>query len=266
MPASRKAAMVRAARAAGDIIRARFGRAHLKERKADKSIVTEVDRRAEEEIIRILTRDFPYRVIAEESGARGAESEYTWVIDPLDGTSNFTRGIPLFCTSIALLRGGEACMGVIYHPITDELFFAGETGEATLNGRPVRAARAAQPKSYIFHDALHASADIGEFFSRITPVFSGEKRSERNIGTSALALAYVASCKGDAFIGYGQELWDVAAALLICGRAGLTVTDWEGRPWRRGASGLLVADAGLHRTLVRLLRKREGDGQRGASR
>jgi myo-inositol-1(or 4)-monophosphatase len=249
---SHKAAMVEAARIAGAILREQFGKHIGSSLKSNMSLVTELDVDVEKRIIASLRSRFPYRVLAEESGEQNASSQYEWVIDPLDGTSNFVRGIPLFCVSIALVRERVIEAGIVYQPYTEELFAAERGKGAQRNGERIRGGKPSL-KTYVFHDIAQYSEGHEEASRRAARVFDATVRSERSIGTAALALAYVAAGKADAFVGFGQKAWDVAAGVVLCREAGLTVTNWDGEPWRLEGESTLAAPKGLHNELVREL-------------
>ncbi len=154
-----------AAYAAGEILRAGFGRTHEIQHKGANDIVTEVDRTAEAKIVDLLRSVFPgYGFLTEESGTIPSETDGRWIVDPLDGTVNYSRGFPCFCVSIAFERNGELEVGVIYDPLRDELYTASRGGGATLNGKAVVVSKTKAPSSAVIstgfpYDAWSSSHD-----------------------------------------------------------------------------------------------------------
>ena len=195
---------------------ARIGRIDFK---GSKDIVTDVDRRSEELILRALQRSFPGDAwLAEESGAAGSSSR-TWLVDPLDGTINFANGIPIYCVSIGLVVAGRPAVGVIHDPIRGETICATETGRSLLNGLPVTASRKDRLEDYVISMTL----DLERLAQR-GPGLNRAVRVHRRLGSSALALAWVGCARFDGFVQTENlSAWDVAAAGLIAERAGARV-------------------------------------------
>ena len=223
--------MVKAARAAGNVILrhvARLDTLNVVE-KARQDYASEVDTLAETEIIRELRRAFPdYAILAEESGAMG-KGRFTFVIDPLDGTSNFLRGFPHWCVSIGLLENGEPVHGVIYDPLRNEIFTASRGAGAFLNDRRLRVAT---------RNNLDGAMLITGFppreRTRLAPQLDtigkllGEAEDIRRTGSAALDLAYVACGRADAYFEAGVKPWDIAAGVLLVREAGGRCMDFRG--------------------------------------
>lgn len=230
----RKAALtiaIKAARAAGDIIIRSIPRlTSIKpESKAQYDFTSEVDRAAEAEIVRELKRSFPgHSILAEEGGASG-NSPIRWVIDPLDGTHNFLRGLPHYCVSIAQTERGEPVVGVIYDPIRDEIFAASKGSGATLNDRRIRVAQrldlngALLCTGFPFRQRQHIDEHLAQTRAMLT-------RAEdiRRTGSAALDLAWVASGRLDGYWESGLKPWDMAAGVLLVREAGGRCTDFAG--------------------------------------
>lgn len=225
---------VKAARRAGTIItRAAMNLERLTiTRKAHSDFVSEVDRAAEEAIIKILLDAYPdHSILAEESGKSGqvGKSEYQWIIDPLDGTTNFLHGFPKYCVSIALLYRGVLSQAVIYDPVSDELFTASRGGGAFLNDHRIRVSKRIQlgesliGTGFPFRDFIHMEAYLAMFMDLI-PKTAGIRRP----GSAALDLAYVAAGRYDGFWETGLAPWDIAAGCLLILEAGGMVSDLEG--------------------------------------
>jgi myo-inositol-1(or 4)-monophosphatase len=189
--------------------------------KQRNDFVTEVDRLAEHEIIRVIHRAYPdHAILAEESGAQG-DNEYEWVIDPLDGTTNFLHGFPQFAVSIALRHRGRLDQAVVYDPLRQELFTASRGSGATLNDRRIRVSRAngltgsLLGTGFPFRQQQHLDAYL-EMFRVLFPDAAGIRRA----GAAALDLAYVAAGRLDGFWEIGLSPWDIAAGALLVLEAG----------------------------------------------
>ncbi len=188
-----------------------------------RDLVTEADKRSEAIIVETITRRFPeHRILAEEGTGTGGTGEYRWIIDPLDGTTNFAHSYPLFCVSIAVERAGEMLVGVVFAPYLRELFVASRGEGATLNGRPLAVSRTTElPKALLctgFPYRLDASANNLSHWSNFVLRSQGTRRD----GAAALDLCYVAAGRYDGFWEFSLSPWDMAAGALIVQEAGGT--------------------------------------------
>ena len=226
---------VRAARRAGAIINraARDVDVLPVTRKRHNDFVTEVDKSAEQAIIDILHRAYPdHAILAEESGATAGtagESEYTWIIDPLDGTTNFIHGFPQYAVSIGLKHKGVLAQGVVYDPTKNELFTATRGRGAYLNDRRIRVSKRTQLNETLIGTGFpfRDFADLDEYlpmFREITARTAGIRRA----GAAALDIAYVAAGRLDGFWEMGLSPWDMAAGALLVQEAGGLVGDFHG--------------------------------------
>jgi len=214
---------VRAARAAGNIIIRQFDRAQdlPASEKSKNDYVTEVDRQAEAVIIDTLLKAYPkHAILAEESGTRG-NSEYVWIIDPLDGTTNFMHGFPHFAVSIALQHKGKLQQAVIYDPLRQELFTTSRGDGAYLNDRRIRVSKRKNLDGALLGTGFPfgESANIDRFLDTcrtLMPVTAGIRRA----GAATLDLAYVACGRLDGFWEFGLKPWDIAAGALLIEEAG----------------------------------------------
>lgn len=222
---------VKAARRAGNIInRASLDLDRLTiSKKTHNDYVSEVDRAAEDAIIEILLEAYPdHQILAEESGARGS-SEYQWIIDPLDGTTNFLHGFPQYAVSIALLHKGALTQAVIYDPNRNDLFTATKGRGAYLNDRRLRVGKQLYLKEALigtgfpYRDFSHIEAYIG-IFRDLLQKSAGLRRP----GSAALDLAYTAAGRFDGFFEIGLNAWDIAAGCLLVQESGGLVGDFEG--------------------------------------
>jgi myo-inositol-1(or 4)-monophosphatase len=226
---------VKAARRAGAIInRAAFdGTALAVRSKQANDFVTQVDQAAENAIIDIVRRAYPaHAILAEESGATAsASADYRWVIDPLDGTTNFIHGFPQYCVSIALQHRGVTSHAVVYDPSRNELFTASRGGGAFLNERRMRVTRCPHLKEALlgtgfpFKELSRLDLYVRQLRTMMTTT-AGVRRA----GAAALDLAYVAAGRLDAFWEMGLSPWDMAAGALLIQEAGGLVGDFAGEP------------------------------------
>ncbi len=225
----------------------------MAESKGDKGIVTEFDTRAEQAIVETLLANSAYSILGEESGLSDRQSEAIWVIDPIDGTTNFARGLPLFAVSIALMRGHDIVLGVIFNPTTNEYFFAEQGQGAYRNGRRIQVSSVQEPtRAVVCLERGYGEEDVrrmAEIFRRL-----GAKYNFRILGTTALELCTVAAGLTDAFISSGDELWDFAAGVLLVQEAGGKFTDWRGDQWHGRDSFIFASNGHLHELLLKEIR------------
>jgi myo-inositol-1(or 4)-monophosphatase len=214
-----------------------------------KGLITETDLKAEKAILDILSSKSNYGIISEESGLVDKSSGLKWVIDPLDGTNNFARSIPLFAVSIGLMDGNESLLGVIIDPINNKEYYATKEGGAFCNRKKIVLQKfdtAYIPMLFLNHG--YAEVDRTKFKE-----LSKRLASDFNIlklGTTAVELCYVASGSVDGFICSGDELWDFAAGIVIAQEAGCIFTDWQGNPWDGKGNHLLISRPEIHRKLI----------------
>ncbi|KAG9556185.1 hypothetical protein KCV01_g22145, partial [Aureobasidium melanogenum] len=223
----------RAARSAGNIILRYMNRIEglsvVEKQRMD--FASEVDRLAEAEIVKELRRAYPtHAIVGEESGQIGKSGPLTWVIDPLDGTHNYLRGIPHFSVSIALLDKGEPVYGVVFDPLRDELFTASKGDGAYLNDRRIRVGRrdsiagALLGTGYPYRARNHLESQLA-----MTSALLREAEDIRRMGSAALDLAYVAAGRLDGYFEPGLQVWDIAAGALLVREAGGVYNDFAGR-------------------------------------
>jgi myo-inositol-1(or 4)-monophosphatase len=223
---------IRAAHRAGDFIVRKINKIpDLKvEVKAQNDYVTEVDREAEAIIIEELLKAYPgHGIVAEESGVIEAEAEYRWIIDPLDGTTNYLHGFPHYAVSIACEHLGKLTQGVIYDPIKQELFAASRGDGATLNNRRIRVGNLRTLEGALIATGFpFKNPDKLDEFLRLFNAFFSSVSDIRRAGSAALDMAYVAAGRLDGYWESGLNAWDLAAGALIVREAGGLVTDYSG--------------------------------------
>ena len=247
---------VPAARRAGDLIVRNMDRAAGLEIgvKGKNDYVTEVDRLAESVIIEALQKAYPdHGIMAEESGETG-DSEYTWVIDPLDGTTNFLHGFPQFAVSIALLHRGRPQQGVIYDPLRQELFTASRGRGAQLNNRRIRVSSrvgldgALLGTGFPFREYQHL-----DVYLQTMKAFIASTSGIRRAGAAALDLAYVACGRLDGFWESGLKLWDIAAGCLLIEEAGGLVGDFAGGTDHLESGDIVAAPAKVFKPMLQVI-------------
>ena len=233
-------------------------------RKGPGDFVTAADLKAEKTIRSELNKKRPgYNFIMEESGRVDAGSQHTWVLDPIDGTANFTHGHPHFAISLALETDGQLQAGVIYAPATEELFTAERGRGAFLNDRRIRVAgRSALDDCLVVAEIPHLSkAGHGDALKRQRELMS-RVAGIRAMGSAALALAYVASGRMDAYIDHGLSSWDVAAGLLLLREAGGFASAWEAKESIYDSGRIVAGNEQVHRQLRAILAGKEERGSR----
>ncbi|XQA74779.1 inositol monophosphatase family protein [Xanthomonas sacchari] len=223
--------MVKAARLAGNVLLRHINRLEALNvvQKDSMDYASEVDADAEKVIVKELRRAYPdYGVMGEESGVQGG-GRYMWVIDPLDGTSNYLRGFPHYCVSIALVENGEPVDAVIFDPLRNELFTASRGNGAVLNDRRIRVSERKELNGAMVHTGF-APRERKRTSPQLKCVDALLVQAEdiRRTGSAALDLAYVACGRSDAYFEAGVKAWDIAAGVLLVREAGGRVTDFKG--------------------------------------
>jgi myo-inositol-1(or 4)-monophosphatase len=255
---------------AGDLLRDTIGRVERIDYKSARDVVTEADHESEALILDAIRGKHPTdAILAEETGEHHAVSGEAptsgrgrvWIVDPLDGTVNYANGIPFFCVSIGLIVDGRPALGIIHDPTRDETFAATADGPAMLSGSLGQGSHAieASDKERLSDFVISMSLNGRAVATRARTVRKAI-RIPRTMGSAALALAYVANGRFDAFIQQGGlSAWDIAAAGLIAERGGAVVTSIDGGPWfdiahAPASIGILAAPAAHHGTLLGLVR------------
>jgi myo-inositol-1(or 4)-monophosphatase len=247
------------ARGAATILREGYGRAEQVEFKGVVDLVTEWDRRSEHYIVESLRAVFPdhaYR--AEESGADNRLSEFEWVIDPLDGTTNFAHGLPVFAVSIALTHLARPVAGVVVDVLRDEYYTATAGGGAALNGRPIRVS-AVQPLAvgllatgFPYDVRTNPNNNVAHYAN-----FVVRSQAVRRIGSAALDLAWTAAGRFDGYWELSLNPWDILAGALIVLEAGGTVTDAQGGGDYLDGASIVASNGHIHEEMLSVLRDGE---------
>ena len=250
---------IQTARDAGSLLAERFGRALRVTNKSELDLVTDSDLASEKLIIdRIKTYHPRHAILAEESGASPsatpeAQSEWRWIIDPLDGTTNYAHGYPCFCVSIGLEHNGRMELGVIYDPMRGELFTA-ERGEgASLNGRGIHVSAINSLSAALLCTGFPYDVRERSEFARHFANFIMNAQGVRRDGAAALDLAYVACGRFDGFWEEGLKPWDVAAGSLMVEEAGGRVSKYDGGPLSIYTPPILASNGLVHEQMMRVL-------------
>jgi myo-inositol-1(or 4)-monophosphatase len=242
---------VAAAEAAGEVLWSGFGQRLDVRYKGEVDLVTEADEKAEQKIMEVLREAFPdYGMLTEESGESEGEGGSRWIVDPLDGTTNYAHGVPIFATSIALEREGEVVLGVVHDPMSEETYAAERGGGATLNGQTIQVSdadeliRALLATGFPYdRDEVSAALDLFGRFAVLT-------QSIRRLGSAALDLCYVAAGRFDGYYERGINAWDIAAGVLILEEAGGKATNYSGRELGLAGREVVASNGLLHSELV----------------
>ena len=248
---------IETARDAGRLLAERFGRSLRVTNKSELDLVTESDLASERLIIdRIKTYHPRHAILAEESGASGpadSQDEWRWIIDPLDGTTNYAHGYPCFCVSIGLERQGRMEIGVVYDPMRDELFTAERGQGASLNGRSIHVSPVDVLAGALLCTGFPYDVRERSEFARHFANFIMNAQGVRRDGAAALDLAYVACGRFDGFWEEGLKPWDVAAGSLLVEEAGGRVSKYDGAPLSLYNPPILASNGLLHDEMMRVL-------------
>lgn len=212
------------------------------------SLVTYVDKTVEQKVIARLAELLPESgFIAEEGTTDKIGEKYNWIIDPLDGTTNFIHGLPTYCVSIALQENDEIVMGVIYEPNIKECFYAWKGSKAYMNGKEISVSKAARMEDSLLATGFpYWDFNRMDAYLRILKDFTARTRGIRRIGSAAVDLAYVACGRFEAFYEYSLKPWDIAAGAFIIEQAGGVVTDFKGVRDLLSGKEILAANPHIH--------------------
>ena len=244
---------------AGKILRKHFGKARVTY-KGRADLLTQADLESQESVLALIRARFPdHDYQAEEKGSKLTGAEYVWVIDPLDGTTNYAHGYPASCTSIGLLRRGRPVVGGIYDPFRDEAFLAEAGRGARLNGKTMSVTRVNQvAKALLITGFAYDRAERSKYYIEFYRDFMTRCHDVRRSGTAALDLAWIAAGRADGFWELGLSPWDVAAGLLLVQEAGGRVSDFFGKPWasrEQFGKQTLATNGKIHKEMMTVLRR-----------
>nr|HID59655.1 inositol monophosphatase [Desulfobacterales bacterium] len=250
-----KVVALKAVGRAGEILCDYWGSTLAVEKKGSIDLVSEADIESEKAIIGIIHENFPdHSIIAEEKGSILGESRYQWVIDPLDGTTNYTHTLPIFSVSLAFLLDGELVLGIVMNPVLHELFLAQKGRGATLNNRKICVSN-----TQVLAESLLVTGfpyNLKNLEQNLIPRFKRcilASQGVRRLGSAALDLCYVACGRFDGFWEENLAPWDTAAGTLIAQESGALVTDFSCKPYDLGKKEILATNGRIHKELAALL-------------
>jgi myo-inositol-1(or 4)-monophosphatase len=247
---------IQAALKGGEIVQKCKGRIKRVGYKGVVNLVTEADRLSEDAIIKIIRKDFPeHNILTEESKRYEKELDYKWIIDPLDGTTNYAHRFPVYCISIALEKEGEIILGVVYNPVLDELFVTEKNKGAFLNGRRIHvSAQRDLSKSLLAtgfpYDIRESKVNNLDHFEN----FALRAQAIRRAGAAALDLCYLAKGIFDGFWELKLSPWDTAAGSLMVKEAGGKVTDFSGKRFSIYQKNILATNGKIHNQMMNVLK------------
>lgn len=250
----RKTAL-KAAEAAGKIMKEKVGKLSRLDYKGAFNIVTEADQASEAEIIKIIRSEFPdHQILGEESGAHRTDSKHRWLIDPIDGTTNFAHTYPFFCVSLGFEIEGEMAYGLVFNPMTNEMFHAERGKGAYLNDEKIHCSQVKTLGESLLATGFPPDSAKAKFsnmteFQKITDLCHGVRRD----GSAALDLCYVACGRMDGFWEFKLSAWDLAAGTLIVREAGGKVTAPEGSEFDINSGHVLASNSLIHDEVVSAL-------------
>jgi myo-inositol-1(or 4)-monophosphatase len=257
---------VAAAKEAGRIQKLQFGKGTRVEYKGETNPVTEVDKASEKAIVRIIRKSFPdHDVLTEETPYEGRGSPFRWIIDPLDGTTNYIREYPCFAVSIGLEVEGTMRVGVAYQPILDELFCAAKGKGAALNGRRIHVSQVSLlDRSFLCTGFPYAIRENPDLYLGYFREFIIRSFALRRPGAAVIDLCYVAAGRFDGFWEMKLQAWDVAAGSLIVTEAGGKVTDFRGQPFDIYSDEMLASNGSIHDEMLQVIKEIRQSAERRA--
>ena len=249
---------IETAREAGQVLLEKFGRKIKISKKGDIDLVTEADLASEKLIIERIRSHYPkHSILAEESGEAiisGGENTWKWIVDPLDGTTNFAHGYPCFCVTLALEHDGEIVVGVTFDPTRNELFAAEKGKGATLNNKPIHVSKTEKLSESLIITGFPYDFKQREDFAKHLTEFLLKSRGVRRDGSAAIDMAYVACGRFDGFWEEGLHAWDVAAGVLLIEEAGGRVSYYDDSKFSIYAPPICADNGLIHAEMLTILK------------
>lgn len=245
------------ARDAGNLLKEKFNSKHEVHYKGEINLVTEADKMSEDLIIAAINSSFPdHGILSEESPAQNSQAKLRWIIDPLDGTTNYAHGYPVFCVSIALENEGVIVLGVIYDPLREDMFVAVRGSGAYLNGKKLKVSPTATLSRSLlatgFPYDIRMSKDNNLNYFNLMAV---EAQAIRRAGAAALDIAYLAAGRFDGFWELKLMPWDVAAGCLMVEESGGVISDMSGGQWDISSPNVLVSNGLIHEQMISVFKR-----------
>ena len=243
-------AAIYAAKCAGKFVRDNYETTKTISVKGKHDFATNVDIEAERIIFNAL-KPHGYSFLGEESGETSSSNKKQWIVDPIDGTSNYICGIPFFAISIGLMSGNKLVLGVVYDPLRDECYWAHKGSGSYLNGQKLRVSNTLKfGESFVLIEHGRSDKAIEKYIELTKHLMTKKGTAIMRQGSTALMLCYVAKGSSPAFISYGDELYDYVAGLLIAEEAGAKVTDWVGQQWNNSSSYILASTPSVQDEII----------------
>ncbi len=244
------------AKQAGQELKRKFlNRKFSIQNKSKHEIVTGADKLAEKFIIKEIKRHFPdHAILAEESGSDHKKNDYLWIIDPLDGTTNFVMHNPLFSVSIALAYKNEIIMGVVYVPMLDEMYYAEKNKPAFVNSKKLQASKVNKIENAFLTFCHGSKISNIKRAVKLYPKLKLKAKDFRQLGSAAIELSYVAAGYSESIIIPGANAWDVAAGAIIIKQAGGEVVDFQGKNWNLKSKDILATNGQLTNSLLKYVK------------
>jgi myo-inositol-1(or 4)-monophosphatase len=246
---------IAAAYKGGNVLRSHYGKIAKIDKKGAIDLVTEADTESEKVIIETIKTLFPdHTILAEESGLNMGESDHQWIVDPLDGTTNFAHELRLFSISIAFAQRGETAVGIVFIPETGEMFTAVKDSGADLNGRPISVSNSKTVSESLLITGFPYNANdvLNPLMTRFANCLKASQ-GVRRLGSAAIDLCFVACGRFDAFWEQNLKPWDTAAGEFIAREAGAVITDFSNKPFSINKKEILATNGNIHNEMISLL-------------
>ena len=247
-----------AARKAGSILKEHYGRVREMRTKGNfHELVTEADLKSNGLLLEMIKKEYPsHNIVSEEMGKEKGSSEYTWCIDPLDGTTNYMLHVPVFCVALGLVKKGEIILGVVYNPVTEELFSAERGRGSFLNGKRIHVSDNGKLENTVVNYCHPNTPEETRKVERFFFDFKTKSRDLRRLGSGGLDFAYLACGRNEAYIQTSTRVnpWDFVPGIIIAREAGARVTDWGNMPWTMESENLLATNGKIHETILEIIR------------
>jgi len=255
-----KRTAIQAAQQGGAVLMNKLGRLSEINKKGAIDLVTDADTASERAVIETIREAFPaHTILAEESGLQRGTGAWRWIVDPLDGTTNFAHSLGLFAVSIACARGDDILCGVVFNPVSTELFSAVKGAGAELNGSPIQVSRTAKTADSLLVTGFpyNVREILDPIMARMARCLAASQ-GVRRLGSAALDLCYLACGRFDGFWEQNLKPWDTAAGLLIAREAGARVTDFSDREYHVDMAQLLATNGKIHHQMLKLISLEDG--------